>query len=85
MSSDAITLRTASAPPERFRIEVREGPDGDDVYVVYDDGREECIHSDADARYAPEDNLWRRDAGALFQLAFELGVKVGAGEAVQVP
>lgn len=65
----------------RIRIDVRDRGDGDDVFIVYEDGREDFVHSDAAAFGSPEDNIWRRDAGALFWLAFDLGVKVGKGEA----
>jgi hypothetical protein len=82
MIARMIEARQARTPT--IRIDVRsDGDDGDEVYVVHGDGREECIHSDAGA--SPEDNIWRRDAGALFQLAFELGRKVGAGEARLLP
>lgn len=63
-------------------MEVTEGDDWNaEVNIVGDDGEREHVYSDIAATECPEDLIWRRDIGSLFRQAFELGRRVGAGEA----
>lgn len=66
----------------KYKIEVKEGDDWNaEVNIVGEDGEREHVYSDAMVDACPEDLIWRRDIGSLFRQAFELGRKVGAGEA----
>lgn len=68
---------------KKYKIEVMEGDDWSaEVNIVDEDGDREHVYSDLAATECQEDLIWRRDIGSLFRQAFELGRKVGAGEAI---
>lgn len=67
---------------QKFKIEITTGDDWNaEVNIVDEAGNREHVYSDTAAFECPEDLIWRRDIGNLFRQAFELGRKVGAGEA----